>query len=572
MAPLRNTLLVGFSLIAVVIAALLGLQQTPLIDDTTYCYDHVSTLAESKPVAKCFSVGSDGTFTRIYASQDDAPDAHVKISGSVIPGLWDGHGHIQGLGELISTVDLFGSTSMEDALQRVSSYFEKHATSGTREDWLRGTGWDQAAFGRMPTANDFDKIPGLKDKYIMLSRVDVHCVWVSHAVLKLLPDIPEKVPGGEIITDPGRGVFCDNAIDLVSKHWPKPSEEKLASWIKSAMKEMNKVGLVGAHEAGVIPPVLQLYNRLADTEDWTVRVYAMLECEKRNTFCPEIGGKFTGARQDGKLAVQSVKLFADGALGSWGSAMIEPYSDRPSSSGSLLINGTDLKLITQRWAQEGYQVNIHAIGDLANRYAVDAFLASYPLICPGMSAKECQATRRFRIEHSQIIHPDDQARIHKFGIIPSIQPTHATSDMAYAEARLGPERTSKEAYRMKSFIALNPILGSDFPVEPANPFHGMYAAITRRNPKTGKGKDGSTDGWHSEEALNLTEAVLGFTKNPAYGAFLEEKAGVIQPGAFADWVVLESPLEKLAADDLLTLKVQQTWMAGKLVYAKSNKQ
>ena len=248
--------------------------------------------------------------------------------------------------------------------------------------------------------------------------------------------------------------------------------------------------------------------------------------------------------------------------------MIEPYNDKPSSTGSLLVNASVLISLAQQWSQAGFQVNIHAIGDLANRYAIDAFESSYPGLCPGLSSKECQMKHRFRIEHAQIIHVDDQARMLKVGIIPSIQPTHATSDMAYAEHRLGPDRTAQEAYRMRSFLPLTPVLGSDFPVEPPNPFEGMFAAITRKSPKTGRGKHGNEHGWHMNEALSSEDALRGFTIAPARGAFLEGKAGVIKPGAFADWIVLDEPLSQIKDDDIRHIRVRETWVAGRMVYKR----
>lgn len=250
--------------------------------------------------------------------------------------------------------------------------------------------------------------------------------------------------------------------------------------------------------------------------------------------------------------------------------MLKPYSDRPSMTGSLLVNASTLTSLTQSWASAGFQTNIHAIGDLANRLAIDAFEATYPIICPDETAASCQSKHRFRIEHAQIIHPDDQKRMFDMGIIPSIQPTHATSDMYYAEDRLGHERTGEEAYRMRSLLRLDPVLGSDFPVEPPNPFEGMYAAMTRRSPKTGLGKDGTEEGWYVEEALTTEGALRGFTGNPAKSAFLEEKAGVIQEGAFADWVVLDEPLMCMDAEDLLKLKVRETWVGGKCVYRRDD--
>lgn len=250
--------------------------------------------------------------------------------------------------------------------------------------------------------------------------------------------------------------------------------------------------------------------------------------------------------------------------------MIDPYSDKESSTGSLLVNATSLSVLTQSWAAEGYQVNIHAIGDLANRLAIDAFEITLKLQCPEVTKlKECQQQRhRFRIEHAQIIHPDDQRRMFELGIVPSIQPTHATSDMGYAESRIGHQRTIEEAYRMRSLLPLSPILGSDFPVEPANVFEGIYAATTRRSPRTGLDPSGGKTGWYPEETLTVEDALKGFTINPAYGAFLENKAGIIQEGAWADWIVLEEPLENTKLEDIRQITVQETWVGGKLVYRR----
>lgn len=248
--------------------------------------------------------------------------------------------------------------------------------------------------------------------------------------------------------------------------------------------------------------------------------------------------------------------------------MIDPYSDKPDTSGSLLVNASTLTSLARSWSSEGYQVNIHAIGDLANRLAIDAIEAALIDLCPGRTMSACQAERRFRIEHSQIIHPHDQTRMHSTGIIPSIQPTHATSDMSYAELRLGKKRTAEEAYRMRSLLDLRPVLGSDFPVEPPNPFEGMYAAVARKSPHTGRGAGGSPDSWYPGEALSLYEALAGFTEGPAHGAFLDGKAGVIQPGAWADWVVLDEPLDSLDIEDLRALRVKETWVGGERVYAR----
>ncbi|GJN70846.1 hypothetical protein PLIIFM63780_002561 [Purpureocillium lilacinum] len=602
---------------------------------STYCYGSVRTQDADRPAARCFSV-RDGRFTRVFADEGEVSDTEagagdgagagaessaqgpdgttvVVNDGHVIPGLWDGHGHLLQYGQLLHSVDLFGSASLDEARDRIAAYRAANPGAGTKDNWIRGVGWDQAAFGHMPTAQDLEADARLAGAYMMLDRIDVHCAWVSQAVLDLLPaDVPD-VPGGEVIRDPGMGVFCDNAMDQLVALWPAPSPDAKARAVRTALRRLNEVGLVGMHDASSTPADHRMYAAMAAAGDgaWTVRVYAMLECERRNTFCLDDDDNADGdgdddsdalrvERDDGMFAVRSVKLFADGALGSWGSAMLEPYADHPWSSGSLLINASDLTAVTKAWAAAGFQVNIHAIGDLANRNAIAAFEAALRQQCPeeddavdseppnsasnsnsdrngddqdaaAALLARCQALHhRFRIEHAQIIHPDDQRRMRALGIIPSIQPTHATSDMKYALSRLGHLRADTEAYRMRSLLdmGLPLVLGSDFPVEPPNPFHGIYAAVTRKSPATGRGLDGSEQGWHVDQALSLDDALAGFTTGPAYGAFLEGKAGTIREGAFADWVVLDEPLGEPDVEKLRTLKVRETWVAGKRVYAR----
>ncbi|KAK5987137.1 Putative amidohydrolase YtcJ-like protein [Cladobotryum mycophilum] len=563
------------SIAAAVALAVSSQLQSPLTSDSlgdasTYCYKGVRTHDDKIPSARCFSV-KDGLISHVWADNEELPSDAIRIGSSdgyAIPGLWDGHGHLSQYAEFIHSVDLFGSQTIEEALGRIKKYVASNPGAGTKDNWVRGGGWDQTLFGRMPTAHDIEQDEDLKGIYLMIDRTDYHCNWVSQAVIDLLPgDIPD-IPGGEVIRDPGLGVFCDNSMDWVMEYWPKPGLKETAQAVKKAMAKLNEVGLVGLHDAGATPTEIKLYNEMADSDDWTIRVYGMLTCEERNAFCPDDAIKVH--RDDNRLIVRSVKLFADGALGSWGSAMIKPYSDHPWSSGSLLINSSTLTQLTKSWASEGYQVNIHAIGDLANRYVVDAFEAALKEQCPGKDLTECQSTHRFRMEHSQIIHPDDQKRMHVMGLIPSIQPTHATSDMKYAEDRLGPQRTQNEAYRMKSVVDLNPVFGSDCPVEPPDPFQGIYAAVARKSPHTGLGPypEDPNRGWHLEEALSLDEAIWGFTGGAAHGAFLEDKAGVIKEGSFADWVVLDEPLEDIDIEKLRNIRVRETWVGGRKVYSR----
>jgi predicted amidohydrolase YtcJ len=557
------------SVVALAVALYFGLQGSS--DDITYCYDGVDTTYVEKASvvnARCFTV-HDGRFTRIFSAP---PSQALKVEhrpGYAIPGLWDGHGHLLQYGEFLHSVDLFGSSSPNEVRSKLRDYLDSHPDAGSEGEWLRGVGWDQMALGGMPTAAQLEEDDRLKGLHIMLDRVDVHCVWVSQAVLNLLPDNLEDVPGGEIVRDPGMGVFCDNAMDLVTALWPKPGKEKKQQFVRAAMQKLHQVGLVGMHDAGTIPADLELFQEMSTTPDWTLRVYAMLECTERNTFCPSDAARLR--LESPFLTVRSVKLFADGALGSWGSAMIEPYADRPDASGSLLIPAATLTSLTKNFSALGFQVNIHAIGDLANRLALDAFEAALVDLCPQRPPAECQASAtRFRVEHAQILAPRDQARLRALAVLPSVQPTHATSDMAYAERRLGAGRTADEAYRLASFAA-GPgrlVLGSDFPVEPPDPFQGIYAAVARRSPHTGMGAGGSDEAWFPGETLLLRQALEGFTAGPAYGAFLEGQAGVIQDGAFADWVVLDHAPSAYGIESYRSMKVKETWVGGKLVYER----
>ncbi|EGX96281.1 amidohydrolase 3 [Cordyceps militaris CM01] len=574
------------SLFAAASLAAVGLQHTryhhATPDSQTHCYRSVQTLYSAQPVAQCFTV-TNGLFTAVVTQQQEEEEltsaTELKrrgedVAGHVIPGLWDGHGHLIEHGEMLVQVDLFGAATLDEVRARLRAHIEKHPEAGTREHWLRGMGWDQTDFGRMPTAADLEQDPALRGRYLFVDRIDGHCSLVSQAVLELLPrPLPDTVPGGEIVRDPGPGVFCDNALDMILARYPRPDDATRTGYVRAAMRALNAVGLVGVHNAGTDPDSVRLLDSLAGDDEWTVRVYAMRECAARNTFCA--ANATTLARDDGRLHVRSVKLFADGALGSWGAAMLEPYADDPATSGFLLINETTLSDLTRQWAAAGFQVNIHAIGDRANRAAIDAFEAALRHECGGGGGDDlagCAHDRRFRLEHAQIIEPGDQQRLRGLRIVPSVQPTHATSDMRYAGARLGARRTATAAYRMRSFLDLQPVLGSDFPVEPPNPFHGMYAAVTRKSPATGRGREGAEDGWHPEETLTLAQALWGFTGAPAYAAFLEGRAGQIREGAYADWVVLDEPLggDGFDVESLRTLRVRETWVAGKRVYKRDD--
>ncbi|KAF3230857.1 hypothetical protein TWF191_008698 [Orbilia oligospora] len=519
-------------------------------------------LSKFPEMATCFEVLADGKFGELWKSRDELSWWQKfwirEVDGWVFPGFWDGHAHLVQYGMMEVGVKAYDQT-VPQIITSILNYLEKDPTYGTRSKWVLGTGWDQAYFGgNMPTAEDLVSNPLLTDLYIALYRVDVHCIWVSPAVLRLLPDpLPPSPPGGSI---PSNGVFCDNAMDdMIIPLIPETTEEDIENFITTAVSSLHSVGLVGITDAATAMKEVPVYKRLAKSGKLDFRVY-------------------------------------DGALGSWGAALLEPYSDKPTR-GSMLINETKLASVVSQWYAAGWQVGVHAIGDAANRAALNAFEIAMK------RRPDINSFRKFRIEHAQIIvripspinptfkktnkrsdikHPDDQIRrvdicnkpgvILESCIIPSIQPTHATSDMSYALSRLGPKRLEESAYRMQSLFpkpkfrvpfSPYPVLGSDFPVEPPSPIEGMYAAVTRCSPRH---ESCERDAVWDDEKLDRLQAVQGFGRNVGWG-MLEGGRQVGQLGGWADWVVLDESLfnEKV---NLRKVKVKETWIGGRRVFKR----
>ncbi|KAG0634903.1 amidohydrolase family-domain-containing protein [Tuber brumale] len=591
------------------------------------CYQRIDTLSSANDSFTCICAsGRSGQVLRLFNHSSHGgsggSEAWDVSAGYVIPGLWDGHGHILQYGEMLSGVKLYGAESVDvlEIKTRIKEHLNQNPTHGNREKWIRGIGWDQENFGGvMPiavlilmlfTSPAGDVVFVCLRGELMLTAfgflvrlpyappfhwsMDQYFICEVEPVLNLLPKPFPEIPGGEVITNPGVGVFCDNAMDPVFDVWPRPGREEKIGFIEDAMKSLHSLGIVGVHDAGVLPTDVEILNDLADAGRLTLRFYAMLECPVRNTVC---GGEARMVnREDGKLSVRSVKLFAgicpidrgtssarptddmtDGALGSWGAALLLPYSDKPNATGSMIIGEEDLYSVAKGWDDLGYQVNIHTIGDRANRAAITAFENILKPLCPQSPYRETcslrsfQDEKRFRLEHAQIISPADQERLVSMGIIPSIQPTHATSDMAYALSRLGSERLAGSAYRMKSFYnaGLPVILGSDFPIEPPSPFAGIYAAMTRRSPEDGSSENNTCPecGWYPEEKITLQEALSGFGANVAWGGFMDGRGvGELKVGGRADWIVLDRDIWAVGEEGIRDAKVLETWVAGRRVW------
>ncbi|HSY49799.1 MAG TPA: amidohydrolase [Thermoanaerobaculia bacterium] len=480
------------------------------------------------------------------------PEARViDVHGTtVMPGMTDAHGHLYGLGLSLDTVNVVGAPSFQDVVARVRERAQRAAPG----EWILGRGWDQNRWAdkQFPTAAPLDAT--ITDHPVWIRRVDGHAGVANSAAMRAVgvtaatPD-PE---GGRILRDPsGRptGVFIDGAQQLIDSKVPQPSAQLRKARLLEAARKVAENGLTEMHDAGAEQATITAIRELIDEHKFPIRVYLMLtdEAELLNSWLthkPLIG-------YGGRLTVRSVKMYADGALGSRGAAMLAPYSDDPTNTGLLVSKPEHMLAVARRARAAGYQVNTHAIGDRGVRNVIDAYEQA--------GAKPAD---RFRVEHFQVVAPSDFARLAQHGIIASMQPTHATSDMPWAEARVGPERI-KGAYAWRTVLnsGARLALGSDFPVEDVNPFFGLYSAVTRQDQQ-----GNPAGGWYPDQKLTLAEAIRGFTSDAAYAAFEESSRGTIEPGKLADLTIVEGDLYVMPPSQLFSTKVRYTVVGGEVVY------
>lgn len=531
--------------------------------DVLLVHGNIHTVDESLPHATALALQGD----RILAAGDDTAlqDQHlcpgvtnvVDLQGrTVLPGLIDAHAHLHNLGLALQRVDLVGTSSFEEVLQRTGDRVSRTPPG----EWIHGRGWDQNdwAVRKFPDRAGLD---ALSSKHpILLTRVDGHAVLANHIALQAagIDDATPDPSGGEIVRDgSGRatGVLIDNATALVDSAVPEPSQQEKRDTLRLAVDHCLALGLTGVHDAGVDYDDWDVYRQMVDDRELGLRVYAMLgdnEWGVDDWFrrAPEAG------RGD-RFTLRTFKLYMDGALGSRGAALLEGYSDRSEHRGLLVTPEEDVEAITRRGLEEGFQIAVHAIGDRGNRIALDVYERALADVPPG--------DYRPRIEHAQILSPEDQGRFAALGIIPSMQPTHCTSDMPWVPDRLGPER-SRGGYVWRSLLRSGVEhlpLGSDFPVESANPFLGIYAAVTR------KGLDGEPQrGWSPDEALTPQEAVRGFTLDAAYAAFQESDLGSLTAGKFADFIVVDRDALAVPAAEIAATVVLETWVGGQRAFQR----
>jgi len=498
----------------------------------------------------------DGSGHVIATGGDELLDGVPEVSridgdgGTVLPGLTDAHAHIYGLGFLTSSLDLTGTDSLEAAIGRIDDYAGQRSAG-----WILGRGWNQVLWPvrEFPRAADIDAV--VADRPVWLRRIDGHAGWANSKVLELagIDDATPDPIGGKIIRDEsGRatGILVDKAMNIVEKHIPAPDRQGIRDAYRLAIDMLLALGITGVHDAGISKTDAEVYMSMADDAELGIRVYAMLSDAGANLDAfPEPVRRYGNDHLD----IASVKLYADGALGSHGAAMIDPYEDDPENRGLPFWTQDRLNGFVQKANAKGFQVGIHAIGDLGNRMALIAFDEA--------QGGETSALRN-RVEHAQIIALDDIPRFAELGVIAAMQPTHATSDMNMAEDRIGNERI-KGGYAWRRLLDSGAVIasGSDFPVELPNPFLGLFAAVTRQD------RDGlPRDGWYPDQALSRAEALHSFTLAAAYAAHQEERLGSLESGKWADFIVVDRNYFEIPASEIDDIRVLQTWVGGKLVY------
>ena len=482
---------------------------------------------------------------------DTDPADRVDLGGRVVlPGLTDAHAHIYGQGLLRINVDLGGSASVNEATARIAEHAASH-----RRAWILGRGWNQVLWPvkEFPTAADIDAV--VDDRPVWLRRVDGHAGWANSRALEIAGidnDTPDPI-GGKILRDANgkaTGVLIDKAMGLVQRHVPEPSRADIREAYARAVDELLSLGLTGVHDAGISIEHIEVLMSMADDDDLGLRVYAMIRDAGANL---DAVGKPIIAYGDDRLDVRSVKLYSDGALGSRGAAMLEPYSDDAENRGLPFHTEDEMTAFVTKANRMGFQVGIHAIGDYGNRQALNAF---------DTAQRGEPSPLRNRVEHAQIIALDDIPRFASLGVIAAMQPIHATSDMNMAEDRVGPERI-RGSYAWRRLLDSGAVIasGSDFPVELPNPFLGLYAAVTRQD------RDGMpAGGWYAEQALTREEALRSFTLDAAYAAHQDDRLGSLEPGKWADFIVIDRDYFTIPAGEIDDIRVLETWVGGELVY------
>jgi len=481
----------------------------------------------------------------------------LDLKGStVIPGMIDAHAHLFGLGTFLHNIDLRDTRSYDEVVARVADRV-KQAPAGR---WIVGRAWDQNKWGntRFPTHEALSRVS--PNNPVLLTRVDGHAILVNAAAMRAAGvSAASKDPaGGRIERGAGgepTGVFVDNAMGLVEKAVPPLSHDEMQSAALDAIAESNRWGLTALDDPGEPRDVLDVFEELAKAGKFNLRVYAMIADDSAAIEHYFQLGPQSGL-YDNRLWIRSIKLYADGALGSRGAALLDPYNDDPKNVGLLKSTPEHLRDVSIRALRHGFQVATHAIGDRGNRVALDAYEAALETV-PTVD-------HRFRIEHVQILDHADVPRFAKLGVIPSMQAVHQTSDMYWAPNRLGYARTLG-AYAWRSLLNTGVVIpnGSDFPVERVNPLFSFHAAVARQDDD-----NWPPNGWFPEQRMTRQEALQSITIWPAYAAFQEQLIGSLSPGKLADFVILDRDIMTVPESDILGTHVVATYIGGRAVFER----
>ncbi len=549
---MKTTIISRLSALALFFTATAALADTTLVKNVAGY-----TLDDSGKLVSFSSILIEDGKVKTLDPQSTRADAIVDGDGNVmLPGLIDAHGHLLGLGSSLLEVDVRDSSSAADAAKKAAAYAFAHQ----KQAWIFGSGWNQEVWPdrSFPTAATLDA--EISNRPVWLTRVDAHAGWANSKALELAgitKDTPDPV-GGKIVRDSDgnpSGVLIDNAIGLMEKVMPKAGAALYQQQLDAAGQHLLSVGVTAMHDAGVPHSVYDFYLARAAEQTLPVRIYAMISATDDDLDAMLDNGPVRSA--DDFLFIRSVKAYGDGALGSRGAALLAPYSDDPHQSGLLLTQPEEMAPLFDKVLGAGFQLNFHAIGDRANRMALDQFESSMK--------KYPNRDFRNRIEHAQVIHPDDLPRFAELDVLPSMQPTHATSDKNMAEDRLGKDRM-EGAYAWKTLLNSGiPIpLGSDFPVELANPFYGLHAAVTRQDRN-----NQPVAGWYPHEAMTIEQAFRGFTLDAAYAAHMEDSLGTLTPGKWADFILVDQDIFDVPPEDIWKTQVLETWSAGLKVFEGS---
>lgn len=541
---IRNFFLLA---IAVLVFSCNSQKQADLIVHNAVVY----TVDDKFSVAEAFAI-KDGKILETGSSEDILKKYQGEIldagGKAVYPGFIDGHSHFYGYGEGLQQADLVGTKSWEEILEKLQQFGRENP-----EGWIIGRGWDQNDWAIKEFPDNIKLNELFPNRPVILTRIDGHAAIANKTALDLAGLKPgQKISGGEAETISGKltGILVDNAQGAVYAKIPDQTEAQIKESLLDAQKNCFAAGLTTVTDCGISHHLIPVITELQENKQLKMRIYGMLHDDKGNyDFLFK-----NGAIKTDRLNVRSFKVYMDGALGSRGACLLEPYSDKPGYSGFLLSDKKHFAEVAQKIADAGFQMNTHAIGDSANREILNV----YAKVLKGKN------DFRWRIEHAQVVNQADFKLFAENNIIPSVQSTHATSDMYWAAERLGAERV-KGAYAFKQLLDQNGwlVLGTDFPVENINPMYTFYAAVVRKDMK-----GYPADGYQMENAMSREEALRGMTIWAAKGQFEENEKGSLEAGKFADFVILDQDIMKVDSKNLFKAQVLKTYLNGENVYSK----